>query len=223
MYMRSPAFASQLPAGKTWLRDRPLASRRRTSGVDFVVARRHRADARAAREGARLDEARSAASRVGREGDDALPGASSTLQRAARAIPAYGQADRGGCRRRRGRHARPHHPATSGSAATGGSGRCGARLRRSCRAACAGTATQTITFLAYDVPVSDHRAARGAGRLALGLRRADGRRLPALPELLRPLVVGAHRRRPPPDGAPGGRGTTSTARAMPSSSGTCGS
>lgn len=88
MYMRSPAFQSQLPAGKSWLR-LDLTKQAGNLGVDFSSL------VSSSQSLAPLEKGLVSTTRVGR---DVVAGRSTThyralvdIQRAARAVPAYGK------------------------------------------------------------------------------------------------------------------------------------
>jgi hypothetical protein len=148
MFMRSPAFASQLPAGKTWLRI-DLSQQAANAGVDFSSL------IDTGQTLAPLEKGLVSTKRLGRE---TVAGKATThyqavvdLQRAARAIPAYAKqiaAVQKATGLTLGR--------TTQHVWIGGDGR--VRQIRSTtptvvQGGVRGTATQTITFLAYDVPV----------------------------------------------------------------------
>lgn len=148
MFMRSPAFAAQLPAGKTWLRV-DLSQQAANAGVDFSSL------VDTAQTLAPLEKGLVSSRRLGRE---TVAGKAAThyqavvdLQRAARAIPAYAEqiaAVQRATGLKLGR--------TTQHVWVGADGRV-RQVRSSTPTAGQGgvraTATQTITFLAYDVPV----------------------------------------------------------------------
>ena len=148
MFMRSPAFASQLPAGKKWLKI-DLSQQAANAGVDFSSL------VDTGQTLAPLEKGLVSTKRLGRE---TVAGKATThyqavvdLQRAARAIPAYAKqiaAVQKATGLTLGR--------TTQHVWVGGDGR--VRQIRSTtptvvQGGVRGTATQTITFLAYDVPV----------------------------------------------------------------------
>jgi hypothetical protein len=147
MFMRSPAFASQLPPGKKWLRI-DLSQQAANAGIDFSSL------VDTAQTLAPLEKGLVSSRRLGRE---TVAGKAVThyqavvdIQRAARALPAYAKqiaAVQRATGLRLGR--------TTQHVWVGGDGR--VRQIRSTTPTVVqgvrGAATQTITFLAYDVPV----------------------------------------------------------------------
>jgi hypothetical protein len=148
MYMRSPVFTSQLPPGKSWLRV-DLTRQAAGMGVDLASV------FSAAETFAPLEHGVVSVKRVGRQ---SVAGAPTThyraiidAKRAARAVPAYGK-QVAAVERATG--------VTLGRSPydvwVGGDGRI--RQMRFAAPTVAGgvrgTSTQTITFLAYDRPVS---------------------------------------------------------------------
>jgi hypothetical protein len=149
MFMRSPMFASQLPAAKKWLKIDLSQQAAANAGVDFSSL----IDTEQTL--APLEKGLVSTKRLGRE---TVAGKATThyqavvdLQRAARAIPAYAEqiaAVQKATGLKLGR--------TTQHVWVGGDGR--VRQIRSTtptvvQGGVRGTATQTITFLAYDVPV----------------------------------------------------------------------
>jgi len=147
MYMRSRAFRSQLPAGKSWVRI-DLSRQAGLVGVDFAAL------LSAAQTSAPLERGLVSTTRVRRE---QVAGRATTryravldVQRAARAVPSYGKqvaAIEKATGIRFGRI--PYH------VWVGGDGRL-RRVRFSMATAVAGvrgTTAQTMTFLDYDRPV----------------------------------------------------------------------
>jgi hypothetical protein len=147
VYMRSPTFAAQLPAGKTWIKiDLSQAS---AGGIDITSL------VDSSQTLAPLEKGLVSTKRLGRE---TVAGQAAThysaiidVRRAARALPAYGKqvaaAERAtGLRLGRttqhvwvGRDGRVRQIRTTSPTVAQGGGRA--------------TSTQTITYLAYDVPV----------------------------------------------------------------------
>lgn len=148
MYMRSPAFQSQLPAGKKWLR-LDLSKQAATVGVDFTSL------LSASQSFAPLEKGLVSTTRIGRE---QVAGRSTTryrtvpdVKRAARAVPAYGKQVAAIERATGVRFGRVPYDVW-----IAGDGRI-RRVRFSTPTAVGndrGTAVQTITFLAYDTPVT---------------------------------------------------------------------
>jgi hypothetical protein len=148
MFVRSPAFASQLPAGKTWVRI-GLSAQAANAGIDFSSL------VDTAQTLGPLEKGLVSTKRLGRETVAGRPAthyrAVVDLRRAARAIPAYGKqiaAVQRATGLRLGR--------TTQHVWVGADGR--VRQVKSSTptvvgSGVRGTATQTITFLAYDVPV----------------------------------------------------------------------
>lgn len=148
MFMRSPAFASQLPPGKTWVKI-GLSAQAANAGIDFSSL------VDMAQTLGPLEKGLVSTKRLGR---DTVAGRPAThyravvdLQRAARAIPAYGKqiaAVQRATGLKLGR--------TTQHVWVGVDGRV-RQIRSSTptvvQSGVRGTATQTITFLAYDVPV----------------------------------------------------------------------
>ena len=148
MFMRSPVFASQLPAGKTWVKI-DLGARGANAGIDFSSL------VDMAQTLGPLEKGLVSTTKLGR---DTVAGRRAThyravvdLRRAARAIPAYGKqldAVQKATGLKLGR--------TTQHVWVGGDGRV-RQVRSSTPTVGQGgvraTATQTITFLAYDVPV----------------------------------------------------------------------
>jgi len=147
MYMRSPAFQQQLPSGKSWLRV-DLSKQAASLAVDFSSLLNSSSFAP-------LEKGLVSTKRIGRE---TVAGASTThyhavidIERAARAVPAYGKQVAAlekatGIRLER----------SSWNVWIGGDGRI-RRMRFSTPAVAGGargTTVQSLTFLAYDVPVS---------------------------------------------------------------------
>ena len=147
LYMRSPSFAAQLPTGKKWIKiDLAQAS---TGGIDIASL------VDSSQTLAPLEKGLVSTKRLGRETVAGLPAthysAVIDVKRAARAVPAYGKqvaaAEKAtGVRLGRttqhvwvGRDGRVRQIRTTSPTVVQG----GARA----------TSTQTITFLAYDVPV----------------------------------------------------------------------
>ena len=149
LFMRSPAFASQLPPGKTWLKI-DLRAQAANAGIDFSSL------VDTAQTLGPLEKGLVSTKRLGRE---VVAGKPTThyqaivdLQRAARAIPAYGKqiaAVQKATGLKLGR--------TTQHVWIGPDGRV-RQIRTSTptvvQSGVRGTATQTITFLAYDVPVT---------------------------------------------------------------------
>jgi len=145
MYLRSPIFASQLPNGRTWLRI-DLSRQASSLGVDFSSL------ASASQTLAPLEKGLVSTTRVGR---DVVAGTSTThyravidIKRAARALPAYGRqvaAIERATGIRLGRI--PYH------VWVGADGRVH-RLRYSMPSVSGGQSVQTMTFVAFDQPVS---------------------------------------------------------------------
>jgi hypothetical protein len=147
MYMRSPSFQQQLPSGKSWLRV-DLSKQAASLALDFSSLLNTSSFAP-------LEKGLVSTTRLGRE---TVAGASTThyravidIKRAARAVPAYGKQVAAlekatGLRLTR----------SSWNVWIGGDGRI-RRMRFSTPAVAGsarGTTVQSITFLAYDVPVS---------------------------------------------------------------------
>ncbi len=150
MYMRSPAFSSQLPAGKRWLK------------IDLSLAggeRRDRLLRRSSTRRRRSRRSRRGSSPTKRLGRETVAGKAAThyqavvdLQRAARSIPAYAKqvaAVQKATGLKLGRTTQHVWVGNDGRvrqirSTTPTVGQGGARA----------TATQTITFLEYDVPVT---------------------------------------------------------------------
>jgi hypothetical protein len=148
MFIRSPAFTSQLPPGKTWVRI-GLAAQAANAGIDFSSL------VDIAQTLGPLEKGLVSTKSLGRETVAGRPAthyrAVVDLQRAARAIPAYGKqiaAVERATGLKLGR--------TTQHVWVGGDGRV-RQVRSSTptvvQSGVRGTATQTITFLAYDVPV----------------------------------------------------------------------
>jgi hypothetical protein len=148
MYMRSPVFASQLPPGKTWVKI-GLSAQAANAGIDFSSL------VDMAQTLGPLEKGLVSTKRLGREPVAGKPTthyqAVVDLQRAARAIPAYGKqiaAVQKATGLKLGR--------STQHVWVGGDGRV-RQIRSSTptvvQSGARGTATQTITFLAYDVPV----------------------------------------------------------------------
>ena len=148
MYLRSPAFQAQLPPGKSWLR-MDLTKQAGNLGVDFSSL------LSSSQSFAPLEKGIVSTTRVGR---DVVAGRSTThyralvdIQRAARAVPAYGKqvaAIERATGIRLGR--------TSYDVWVAGDGRI-RRMRYSTPTAVSGVrgkAVSTLTFLAFDTPVS---------------------------------------------------------------------
>ena len=148
MFMRSPAFASQLPPGKKWLRI-DLSQQAANAGVDFSSL------VDTAQTLAPLEKGLVSTKRLGRETVAGKPvthyEAVVDVRRAARALPAYAkqiEAVQRATGLELGR--------ITQHVWVGGDGR--VRQIRSTtptvvQGGVRGSATQTITFLAYDVPV----------------------------------------------------------------------
>ena len=148
MFMRSPLFASQLPVGKKWVKI-GLSQQAANAGIDFSSL------VDTAQTLGPLEKGLVSTKRLGR---DTVAGRPAThyravvdLQRAARAIPAYGKqiaALQKATGLELGR--------STQHVWVGGDGRV-RQIRSSTptvvQGGVRGTATQTITFLAYDVPV----------------------------------------------------------------------
>lgn len=148
MFMRSPLFASQLPPGKKWVKI-GLSAQAANAGIDFSSL------VDTAQTLGPLEKGLVSTTRLGR---DTVAGQAAThyravvdLQRAARAIPAYGKqiaAVQKATGLKLGR--------STQHVWVGGDGRV-RQIRSSTPTVVQGgdraTATQTITFLAYDVPV----------------------------------------------------------------------
>ena len=148
MFMRSPAFASQLPAGKTWVKI-GLSAQAANAGIDFSSL------VDTAQTLGPLEKGLISTKSLGRETVAGRPAthyrAVVDLQRAARAIPAYGKQITAVQRATGVKLGR-----TTQHVWIGTDGRI--RQIRSTtptvvQSGVRGTATQTITFLAYDVPV----------------------------------------------------------------------
>ena len=148
MYMRSPAFQSQLPAGKSWLR-LDLTKQAGNLGVDFSSL------VSSSQSLAPLEKGLVSTTRVGR---DVVAGRSTThyralvdIQRAARAVPAYGKqvaAIERATGVRLGRTSYDVWVAKDGRIR---------RMRYSSPTAVGGVrgkSISTLTFLAFDAPVS---------------------------------------------------------------------
>jgi hypothetical protein len=148
MYMRSPAFQSQLPPGKSWLR-MDLTRQAGNLGVDFSSLMS------SSQSLAPLEKGLLSTKRVGRE---VVAGRSTThyralvdIQRAARAVPAYGKQVAAIERATGIRLGRSTYDAW-----VAGDGRI-RRLRYSTPTAAGGVrgkAVSTLTFLAFDSPVT---------------------------------------------------------------------
>ena len=148
MFMRSPVLTSQLPAGKTWVKI-DLSQQAANAGIDFSSL------VDTAQTLGPLEKGLVSTRRLGRE---TVAGKTAThyqavvdLQRAARALPAYAkqiEAVQRATGLRLGR--------TTQHVWVGGDGRI-RRIRSTTptvvQRGVRGSATQTITFLAYDVPV----------------------------------------------------------------------
>lgn len=148
MYMRSPAFQSQLPAGKRWLR-LDLSKQAATVGVDVTSL------LSASQSFAPLERGLVSTTRIGRE---QVAGRSTTryravldVKRAARAVPAYGKQIAAIERATGIRFGRVPYDVW-----IAGDGRI-RRVRFSTPTAGGsdrGAAVQTITLLAFDTPVT---------------------------------------------------------------------
>ncbi len=149
MFMRSPLFASQLPPGKTWVKI-GLSAQAANAGVDFSSL------VDLAQTLGPLEKGLVSTKRLGR---DTVAGKPAThyqavvdIQRAARAIPAYGK-QIAAVQRATGLEL----GRTTQHVWVGGDGRV-RQIRSTTPTVVQGgvraTARQTITFLAYDVPVS---------------------------------------------------------------------
>jgi hypothetical protein len=149
MFMRSPAFSSQLPAGKKWMKI-DLSHQAANAGIDISSL------VDTAQTLAPLEKGLVSTKRLGR---DTVAGKTAThyqavvdLQRAARAIPAYAKqiaAVQQATGLKLGRTTQHVWVGTDGRV----------RQIRSTtptvvQGGARGTATQTITFLAFDVPVT---------------------------------------------------------------------
>jgi hypothetical protein len=144
MYMRSPLFQAQLPRGRSWVRV-DLSASAASLGLDFSSL------IGVSETLAPLEAGLVSTRRIGRE---VVAGASTTryravidLRRAARAVPAYAQQVRALERRLGVRLGRVPYDVWIGS-----DGRF-RRLRSTMRAGAA-TSVQTITYRAFNVPVS---------------------------------------------------------------------
>ena len=149
MFMRSPAFSSQLPAGKKWMKI-DLSLQAANAGIDFPSL------VDTARTLAPLEKGLVSTKRLGR---DTVAGKAAThyravvdLQRAARAIPAYAKqiaTVQKATGLKLGRTIQHVWVGTDGRVR---------QIRSSTptvvQGGVRGTATQTITFLAFDVPVT---------------------------------------------------------------------
>ena len=147
MYMRSPILRSQLPPGKTWFR-LDLTKQGANLGVDFTSL------LNVSQTFAPLEEGLVSTRRIGREIVAGKPAtryrAIIDIQRAARAVPAYGKQVAALERATGIRLGRTPYDAWVGS-----DGRI-RRLRYSTPTAfggARGTSRQTITFLSFDTPV----------------------------------------------------------------------
>jgi hypothetical protein len=148
MYMRSPAFQAQLPKGKTWLRI-DLGKQGANLGIDLSSL------ASSSQTFAPLEKGLVSTTRLGRE---VVAGRSTTryralvdIQRAARAVPAYGKQVAALERTTGVRLGRSSYDVW-----IAGDGRI-RRLRYSMptvAGSARGTAVSTLTFLSFDTPVS---------------------------------------------------------------------
>ena len=155
MYMRSPGFQAQLPAGKRWIRV-DLSKQAAGLGIDFSSL------VSTSQTLAPLEHGLVSTTRVGRESVAGKPTthyrALVDVQRAAKAVPAYGKqvaALQKATGMRLGR--------TTQDVWVGADGRI-RQMRTTSPTVVQGvraTSAQTITFLAYDVPVSIGAPPRG--------------------------------------------------------------
>jgi hypothetical protein len=148
MYMRSPAFQAQLPAGKQWLRV-DLSKQAASLGVDFTSL------LSASQSFAPLEQGLVSTTRIGRE---QVAGRSTTryravldVKRAAQAVPAFAKQVAAVERATGIRFGRiPYDVWIAGDR----------RIRRvrfsmpTAAGGARGTAVQTVTFLAFDTPVT---------------------------------------------------------------------